>query len=245
MSAEAAILSQLLRGMARRVGYWRRQRGHAIDKRDQVLRDSRAAVRGLAVALGFTQTAPHLSELRHAALEQRARLVEVALERDRARAALAEALGEGAQDRVRQHAWLTAPDPATVDPTTLCVEVLDLRERLTTLRELNRGWARYREGVRERHRERQLELTRLREQGEAWRESYEAARAWRLEVTPRLAELANALYRIAGQPGGSPNLAQDVLDVADALLGQPGADGSPWNRWLETPTGDASGEVER
>jgi hypothetical protein len=235
VSAETAILSQLLRGMARRSVYWRRQRNQALARRNQALRDTRAALAAIGNALGLRVVA-HPSDLRRAALELRANL----LERDemlrQCHGAIAALLGDsGDGPAARREAELLEIGVEDLSHEELRGLVAELRKALDTCRELNRGWARYGERVREERRA-QVQLRR------ELRELQVAHDAGAFGVSPELSRhLSAKLSDLAQRPGELSGRAQDLLDVADALLGRPDADGSPYNRWLE-PTRDGVSE---
>lgn len=159
MSAETAILSQLLRGMARRSTYWRRQRNHALGKRDQALRDTRSALAATGNALGLRVVA-HPSDLRRAALELRANLLERDERLRQCYDAITTLLGDGGDGpAARREAELLEVGVEDLSHEELRGLVAELREALDTCRELNRGWARYGERVREERRS-HAELTR-------------------------------------------------------------------------------------
>lgn len=228
MSAETAILSQLLRGMARRSNYWRRQRNHALGKRDQVLRDTRAALAATGNALGLRVIA-HPSDLRRAALELRANLLERDERLRQCYDAITALLGDGGDGpAARREAELLEVGVEDLSHEELHGLVAELREALDTCRELNRGWARYGRA----HQEERRKHARLRSELRDAR--YEIAyRQLTVPGEERATTLGTALLRLAQHPGELPGRAQELLDVADALLGRPGSEGSPWNRWLE------------
>lgn len=149
---EAVVLSELLRGMARRASWLRRRESRAIRDRNRVSRESRLAIQHVATALGLTRVT-HLSELRRAALELRAQNAELVVQRDRAQDALTDVLEERGDGHASAYAWLLTPvggADLTEREAALAAEVTDLRGRLEQLRELNRGWARYGERVKAR-----------------------------------------------------------------------------------------------
>jgi len=161
------ILTELTRGLARRLRAQRRLAARATDVRDQVRREARLTLSAVADALGERRPVNllDLAALRERALRLRADNVALSAELRRCRDTLADALGELGDDHARAYGWLTTPidgsdDGEHLDAKALASEVTDLRDRLAETRELNRGWARYGQRVRERRRTHREWVTR-------------------------------------------------------------------------------------
>jgi len=149
------VVTELVRGLARRASFWRRSHDRAMSDRDRIRREAGLTLRAVASALGAARphTLTDLSALRAMALKLRSDNVELSDALRLCRDTLATVLERRGDAHHPAYGWMAGPlDEANLDAAELAAEVTDLRGRLEQLRELNQGWARYGERVKERRR---------------------------------------------------------------------------------------------